>query len=124
MSKAHNLKVRKPHSPVTTPVPINFLLGCSEASLNNYSLARQGEGADLRTQLHVVLDNLIQQTALAMVAEWFRSIDRNALKQAIESPDDVMEWAKEQIRLQGRAAEGDVLPIPALPPGAAHLAAA
>jgi hypothetical protein len=127
MSKAHRLKVRKPNSPVTKPVPINFLLGCSEVSLANFQLARQAEAADMRTEMHAILDRLLEQSALAMLATWFRSTDRNALKHAIENPEDVMEWAQEQIRLQRRTEEGeegDVLPIAALPLGAAHLAAA
>ena len=127
MSKAHRLKVRKPNSPVTKRVPINFLLGCSEISLANFQLARQAEAADLRTQMHAIFDRLLEQSALAMLATWFRSTDRDALNHAIENPEDVMEWAQEQIRLQRRTEEGeegDVLPISALPLGAAHLAAA
>src|SRR5262245_51605878 len=53
MSKAHKLKVRNPNSPVSSSVPINFLLGCSEIALANFELARQAEAADLRKEMHV-----------------------------------------------------------------------
>src|SRR5262245_3924902 len=122
MTKDHRLKTRKPTPPVKG-VPINFLLGCSESSLGNYELAQLGRVADLRTQLHVVLDQIIDQTGMAWLAAWFRTMDRNALRSAIENEESATEWAARMIRDNQRS-DDELIPPPTLPPGAAHLAAA
>jgi len=114
---------RKDKGLTSTDVPLNFLLGCSERSLDNFELARLAEVADLRTELHRILDRLIDQMAQAALAAWFRTTDRNTLKQALENPEDILTWAQEQIRKQGRSDE-ELIPMKTLPPGAAHLAAA
>jgi|HubBroStandDraft_2_1064218.scaffolds.fasta_scaffold220606_2 hypothetical protein len=102
-------------------IPLNFLLGCSETALGNFELARLAEVSDLRIELHRVLDRLIDQMAQAALSAWFRTTDLETLKQAIENPEDILAWAQEQIRKQGR--EGDIVPLTSLPPGAAHIAA-
>jgi hypothetical protein len=61
--------------------------------------------------------------AHAGLAGWFRSIDRNALKAALENHEDALTWAKRMIREKQRRPE-ELIPSPTLPPGAAHLAAA
>jgi hypothetical protein len=114
---------RKDKGLASTGIPLNFLLGCSEGSLGNFELARLAEVADLRTELHRVLDRLIDQMAQAALTAWFRTTDRHALKQALENPEDILAWAQEQIRKQGRGDE-ELIPMKTLPPGAAHLAAA
>jgi hypothetical protein len=121
MTKAHRLKTREHSLPVT--VPLNFLLGCSQQSLDQYGLARLAESADLRKQLHATLDQLIEQSALANLAQWFRETDRDAINQALALEEDPLTWAKRQIR-EGQRSEEELIPLPALPPGAAHLAAA
>jgi hypothetical protein len=100
----------------------NFLLNCSASTLASYELARLGVAADLRSQMQEVLDRLIDTTVQAAVARWFRDIDRAALRAAIENPLDVLAWAKTQIR-DGERNEEELVPLPALPAGAAHLAA-
>jgi hypothetical protein len=40
-------------------MPINFLFGCSEKSLGSFELARLAEVANLRSELHNILDRLI-----------------------------------------------------------------
>jgi hypothetical protein len=99
------------------------LLGCSETSLGSFELARLNEVADLRHELHIILDRVIDQMATAALAAWFRQTDRETLKRALENPEDVLLWAKEQIRKQGRSDE-ELVPMKTLPAGAAHLAAA
>jgi hypothetical protein len=121
MTKAHRLKTREHSLPVT--VPLNFLLGCSQQSLDQYGLARLAESADLRKQLHATLDQLIEQSALANLAQWFRETDRDAINQALALEEDPLTWAKRRIR-EGQRSEEELIPLPALPPGAAHLAAA
>jgi len=123
MSKAHKLSVRKPNSSVSGSVPINFLLGCSDGDLASYELAQLAKVADLRKQLHEVLDQIIDQMGLAWLSAWFRSIDRNALKAATENEETAMEWARRMIREKQRGLE-ELIPVPTLPPGVAHLAAA
>ena len=104
-------------------IPLSFLLGCSNDAVGTYELARLAAVSDLRKQLYTILDMMIEQTALAMLANWFRESDRDAIKQALESEDDPLDVAKRLIRERGRTAE-DLIPLPALPRGAAHLAAA
>jgi len=79
-------------------LPLNFLLGCSEKSFGSFELARLADVADLRGELHNILDRLIDQMSQAALAAWFRKTDREILKQALDNPDDVIALAKEQIR--------------------------
>jgi hypothetical protein len=104
-------------------LPLNFLLGCSEKSLGDFELARLAEVADLRSELHSILDRLIDQMSQAALTAWFRKTDRETLKHALENPDDVIALAHEQIR-DGQRSEEELIPLTSLPPGAAHLAAA
>lgn len=126
MPKDHRLRKRPASRISDQPLPLNFLLGCSERSLSEFELRLLNDSADLRKELHVVLDHLIDKMAQAGIAAWFRTIDRQDLKVALENPDDVMAWAREQIRnqRQGDQDEEDPVPLPSLPPGAARLAAA
>jgi len=103
-------------------VPINFLLGCSDVDLDNYELARLADVANDRTQLLLVIDHMIESNALAWLAAWFRSMDRNALRHAIENEEGPMEWASRMIR-EGQRGEEEQIPREPLPPGIAHLAA-
>jgi hypothetical protein len=151
MTKAHRLKIRKPstertagsspqargargreamakqqHKGLGLALPINFLLGCTDSDLGNYELQRLSDVANLRSQLHVVLDQIVDHQGLAWLAAWFRSMDRNALRHAIENEEDPLAWAKRMIAEGQRSEEEieDSAPRPPLPPGAAHLAAA
>jgi hypothetical protein len=103
-------------------VPTNFLLTCSDITLSDYELKNLADVANTRTELHEVLDRLIDQTAQAGIVRWFRNIDREALKQALDNPDDVLAMAREQIR-DGQRSEEDLIPRSLLPPGSAHIAA-
>jgi len=60
--------------------------------------------------------------AQADIAGWFRNIDRNALKAALENHEDALTWAKRMTRESQRRGE-ELTPRPTLPPGAAHIAA-
>jgi hypothetical protein len=150
MTKAHHLKIRKSstertagsspqargarereamakqqHKGLGLALPINFLLGCSDLDLGNYELARLAEVADLRAQMQVILDQMVDHQGLAWLAAWFRSMDRNALRHAIENEEDPLAWAKRMIKEGQRSdEENESIPRPPLPPGAAHLAAA
>src|SRR5262249_14281697 len=53
---------------------------------------------------------------------WFYESDRETIKRALSEEESPMEWAKRLIRERGRSKE-ELLPLPALPRGAAHLAA-
>lgn len=147
MTKAHRLKIRQPRTAGSSPqslgarqreamakqqhkglgltVPINFLLGCSNLELGNYELQRLANVGDLRAHMHVLLDQTIDEQALAYIAAWFRSMDRSALKHAIENEEDPLAWARRMIAEGQRSEEeNQSIPRPPLPPGAAHLAAA
>jgi hypothetical protein len=106
---------------------LNFLLNCSDDSLSTFELARLAEVANLRTELHVILDKLIDEMAQAALAGWFRQNNRETLKRAVlttpeESTAEILAWAREKIRSQGKEGEPKV-PRMSLAPGAAHLAA-
>ena len=104
-------------------LPLNFLLGCSEKSLADFELARLADVADLRKEIVSMLDRLIDQMSQAALTAWFRKTDRETLKHALENPDDVIALAQAQIR-DGQRSEDELIPLPSLPAGAAHLAAA
>ena len=131
MTKAHRLATRKPKLPVNT-LPLNFLLGCSQASLQNFELARLAEIADLRCELTAIVDRMVEQLSQAALARWFKEQDRQSLKHAIDNEESAEEWAKRMIRDGQRNKEELVAgPMPSpwiirpsLPPGVAHLAAA
>ncbi len=125
MTKAHRLKARKSGAP-TAPIPLNFLLGCSQLDLDNFQMARLAEVADLRKQMHTILDRLNDLMAAAALAQWFRASDRQALKHAIENEESPIEWARRLIQQQGQRneAEDELIPLPKMELGAAHIAAA
>lgn len=122
MSKAHRLKTRKTGA-VRKTLPLNFLLGCSEADLSNFELARLAEVADLRRELHAILDSVVDAMSQAALAGWFKAQDRNSLRAALENDETALEWANRAIR-EGQRSEEELIPRTSLPPGAAHLAAA
>jgi hypothetical protein len=110
---------------LTKTVSINFLLGCSNLDLANYEMARLSEIANLRKQMHALLDQTIDHMGLAWLAAWFRDMDRNALKHAIEYEEGPLAWAQRMVKEGQRSEEeNEEYQRPPLPPGAAHLAAA
>jgi hypothetical protein len=121
---------RPPNKPLPPAAKLNFLLGASDKDLSSFELARLAEVANLRADLHAILDKLIDEMAQAAVAGWFRQTNRERLKQAIETVEtpgkhieEIVGWAKQQIRASQRSEE-ELVPRTSLPPGAAHLAAA
>ena len=124
MSKAHRLKTRK-HGAVAKGLPLNFLLGCSDGALTEFELARLAEVADLRKKLHDILDRTIDAMTQAAMASWFKSQDRNSLKDAVDNEETPEEWAKRMIR-DGQRSKEELNPaafLPSMPPGEAHRAA-
>jgi hypothetical protein len=110
---------------VTKSLPLNFLLGCSQAALGNFELARLAEVANLRSELHAILDRVIDQMSQAALVSWFKVQDRQSLKHAIENEESPLDWAKRMIRDGQRKGE-ELLPLPAMSPDlvrASHLAA-
>ena len=121
---------RPPNKPLPVAAKLNFLLGASDNDLSTFELARLAEVANLRADLHAILDKLIDEMAQAAVAGWFRQTTREKVKQALEALEnpqerieEVAKWAKEKIR-DGQRSEQELVPRTSLPPGAAHLAAA
>jgi hypothetical protein len=127
MSPKARLKHRKSKA-LYKPLPLNFLLGCSENSLASFELARLAEVANLRSELHAVLDRLLDQMSQAALAGWFRKSDRNAITYAIENEETPQQMAARMIRDGQRSDEElipqELIPHPSLPLGAAHLAKA
>lgn len=110
---------------VTKGLPLNFLLGCSQVALGNFELARLAEVSDLRKQLHLILDRVIDQMSQAALVSWFKTQDRQSLKHAIENEESPLEWADRMIR-EGQRKGEELLPLPAMSPDlvrASHLAA-
>src|SRR5215472_6785293 len=122
MSKDDRLATRKTKRP-TKALPLNFLLGCGQASLDEFELARLADVADLRKELHAILDRVIDQMAQAALASWFKSQDRQSLKHAIENEETAEQWAARMIR-DGQRSPEELIPLPSLEPGVAHRAAA
>ena len=107
---------RPPKKKLPLAAKLNFLLGASDNDLSTFELARLAEVANLRSDLHVILDKLIDEMAQAAVAGWFRQTNRETLKRALESVEDpqkrideVVSWAKEKIR-DGQKSESELVP--------------
>lgn len=118
------MKPRKSKA-VTKGLPLNFLLGCSQAALGNFELARLAEVANLRKEMHLILDRVIDQMSQAALVSWFKVQDRQSLKHAIENEESPLEWADRMIR-EGQRKGEELLPLPAMSPDmvrASHLAA-
>jgi hypothetical protein len=122
MTKAHRLATRKPKLPVKR-LPLNFLLGCGQKDLEDFELSRLSEVANLRQELHEILDRVIDAMSQAALAAWFKAQDRQTLQHAIENEESPVEFAKRMVR-DGQRSDEELLPLPSLAPGAAHLAAA
>jgi hypothetical protein len=105
---------------------LNFLLGSTDNDLGSFELARLAEVANLRADLHAVLDKLIDEMAQAALAGWFRQTNREALMRAIQSPEEhtpeILAWARRRIR-DGQRSQEELVPRTLLAPGKAHLAA-
>jgi hypothetical protein len=123
---SHLLAPNKHPIPHARDARLNFLLGSSDSDLGSFELARLAEVANLRTDLHAVLDKLIDEMAQAAVAGWFRQTNREALMRAIQAPEEhtaeILAWAKKRIR-DGQRSQEELLPRTLLAPGKAHLAA-
>src|SRR5229473_6503080 len=104
-------------------LPVNFLLTCSDDTLASHELALLAELSDRRADLHVLLDRIIDTSSQVSVVRWFRKTDRQALKHAIDNEESPLEWAQRMVR-DGQRTDEELIPLPALEPGAAHLAAA
>src|SRR5260370_25908905 len=96
---------RPPNKPLPPTARLNFLLGASDNDLSSFELARLSEVANLRTDLHLILDKLIDEMAQAAVAGWFKQTDRETLKGALETienpdkhADEIVAWANPRIR--------------------------
>src|SRR5579859_1936733 len=103
-------------------LPVNFLLTCDDNTLASHELALLAELSDRRADLHVLLDRIIDTSSQVSVVRWFRKTDRQALKHAIENEESPLERAQRIVR-DGQRTEEELIPLPALEPGAAHLAA-
>lgn len=103
-------------------VPVNFLLCCSEGELGNFQLLHLSQATNIGKQLNLLLEQMVDERATAALARWFRSVNREMLKKALDTPEDALEWAREQIRCAGRKAQ-ELLPTPPAEPGVAHRAA-
>src|SRR5205814_4347606 len=95
---------RPPNKPLPVAAKLNFLLGASDNDLSTFELARLAEVANLRADLHAILDKLIDEMAQAAVAGWFRQTTREKVKRALEALENpearinvAERWAKEKI---------------------------
>lgn len=135
--------------------PFKALLESSGGALGQFELAKLAEVADLRAEifdaspsrmLDLIMeqireeilkmraemvrkfDRMVDVAALALLARWLRTIDRQELvRQLLESStvtiDGILADAKEQIRNSGRSAEESEagrMPMRIFPPGVAH----
>jgi hypothetical protein len=104
--------------------PLRFLLNCSEVDLDDFELSKLAAVANYRSQLHEVLDNLLDAGNQATLARLFRVKGREVIKQILNGPaSDPIADAKSKLKTMGRTAE-DLVPLLSLPPGQAHRTAA
>jgi hypothetical protein len=104
--------------------PLRFLLNCSEVELDDFELSKLAAVANYRSQLHEVLDNLLDAGNQATLARLFRVKGREVIKQILNGPPaDPIADAKSELKKTGRTVE-DPVPLLSLPPGQAHRTAA
>jgi hypothetical protein len=114
--------------PVEIVAPLHFLITCSETSLENFEPAKLADVNNLRSQLHKVLDVLMDASNQAALARLFRAQGRERILRALESTPDPIAEAKAKIRNMGRTpeepndrcADTDFVPLLSLNPGQAH----
>ena len=94
LSKSQDVK-REKKAP---PIRMNFLLGCSEATLDNFRLVRMASAANLRKELLSLVDTLVDEIVQIELAEWFKENDRETLRRALETEESVEAWARRMIR--------------------------
>jgi hypothetical protein len=81
-----------------SPIRLNFLLGCSEHTLDNFRLVRMSAAANLRQELLALVDKLVDERVQIELALWFKENDRETLKRALETEESAAEWANRMIR--------------------------
>jgi hypothetical protein len=114
--------------PMEMVAPLHFLLTCSETSLGNFEISKLTDVINLRSQLHRVLDDLMDASNQAALARLFRAQGRERILRALESTPDPIAEAKAKIRNMGRTpeepndrcADTDFVPLLSLNPGQAH----
>jgi hypothetical protein len=114
--------------PVEIVAPLHFLLTCSETSLGNFEISKLTDVRNLRSQLHKVLDDLMDASNQAALARLFRAQGRKRILRALESTPDAIAEAKEKIKKMGRTpeesndryADTDFVPLLSLNTGQAH----
>jgi len=113
-----------------TPAPlaqdVNFLMNCSQQSLESYQLAKLSLSANIQANLEL-MHQWLEANTQATIARLFRITDRAALKQWINEPVDPIAIAKAQIRNQGHSeeeADAQLDDVIAANPGLAHRNAA
>jgi hypothetical protein len=84
---------------------VNFLMNCSEVSLESYELTKLSLAANIQADLLELLHQWVEANTQATIARLFRVTNREALKQWINEPVDPMAIAKAQIRTQGYTEE-------------------
>jgi hypothetical protein len=99
--------------------PLHFLLTCSETSLGNFEISKLTDVRNLKSQLHKVLDDLMDAINQAALARLFRAQGRKRILRALESTPDPIAGAKAKIKNMGRTPE-DFVSLLSLPPGQAH----
>ena len=108
-----------PAQPLEVSTPFQFLLTCSDTLLDNFELAKLSQVANLRSELHRVLDDLIDANNQASLARLFKAQGRKRIRRLLEEHPDPIGDAKEKIRKKGRTRE-DLTPLLSMPPGQAH----
>ncbi len=91
--------------------PLNFLLSVSEHTLDNFRLIHMSAAANLRKEIAILIDKLIDELVQVELAQWFKENDREGLKRALETEEDALTWAKRMMR-----GGGEILPRPRMSP--------
>jgi hypothetical protein len=83
-------------------------------------LAKLAAIANLHSELHDILDKMIEEGTEAGLARRFKSHRRNEIKHAVDKPPDILAEVKAEIRRNGRRQE-EMRPIRPMPPGMADV---
>ena len=65
--------------------PLEYLLDCSKASLSTFHLQHMNREANCRKEVNVLMDEWIEEAALALLGEWFETYGERLVELASKS---------------------------------------
>lgn len=69
--------------------PLEYLLDCSKASLSAFHLQHMNREANCRKEVNVLMNEWVEEAALALLGEWFEKYGEKLIEMAAKSPEEL-----------------------------------